>query len=192
MSKASKDRYVRRQVGKALVKNLQTRSCGDCTVCCTVMGVKALDKPVDVTCQHLYKGDDPGIGSCSRCGKEDGPCNCKGCGIYAKRPSSCKEFHCAWRHSFDFFPEFEGRPDRLGVMFDMATAKVFPGGAFVVRESREGAVDAIEADLWEIAERDGIVFFVVKGQEARRIIANDANMSLARELARRTLPVVPS
>lgn len=172
MSKASKDRYVRRQIGKAMAKGLQARSCGECTVCCTVMGVTSIDKPVDVACKHIEGSQ---------------------CGIYAKRPSACKEFHCAWRHGFDFFPEFSGRPDRLGVMFDMASAsKVFSGGAFVVRESREGAVDAIEVDLWEIAERDGIVFFVVKGHQPRRVIANDANMAIASELIRRTLPVVPS
>jgi len=174
MSKASKTRFMRRQVGKAMAKNLQSRSCGDCTVCCTVMGVVSIDKPVDETCKHV-EGNR--------------------CGIYGSRPSACKEFHCGWRHSFDLLPGVgeEGRPDKLGVMFDMASAsKVFSGGAFVVREAREGAIDAIEVDLWEIAERDGIVFFIVKGQTPRRVIASDANMAIASELVRRHLPVVPS
>ena len=50
------------------------RSCGDCTLCCTVTHVPELAKPVGTTCS-----------------------NCAiGCTIYNTRPQSCRTFNCAW------------------------------------------------------------------------------------------------
>lgn len=52
------------------------RECGNCTLCCTLVGVHALDKPMGQHCPH---------------------CNVnKNCKIYDTRPSECKDFDCAW------------------------------------------------------------------------------------------------
>jgi len=48
--------------------------CGDCTECCFVMGVEALNKAQYQKCEHI----------------------CKGCTIYDQRPDSCKSFNCTW------------------------------------------------------------------------------------------------
>lgn len=72
-------------------------SCGDCTACCTLMAVVELDKPRCVSCKHLDKG----------------------CGIYATRPQSCREFECIWLQTQKTSAPWPKRlrPDRCGVMF---------------------------------------------------------------------------
>jgi hypothetical protein len=52
------------------------RSCGGCTMCCKVLGITELQKPVGKWCPHCDIG--------------------KGCKIYETRPQECRTFHCAW------------------------------------------------------------------------------------------------
>jgi len=53
-----------------------TRSCGDCTMCCKVLAVAAMNKPLLTWCPQCQIG--------------------KGCAIYATRPAECAEFACLW------------------------------------------------------------------------------------------------
>jgi hypothetical protein len=53
-----------------------TKSCGDCGLCCKLLGVAPIDKPAGQWCAHY-----------SRKG---------GCGIYAQRPAPCASFRCLW------------------------------------------------------------------------------------------------
>jgi len=53
------------------------RSCGSCTLCCTVLPLPELQKPPDISCIHAVAG--------------------KGCAIHGNRPSSCRQFFCGWR-----------------------------------------------------------------------------------------------
>lgn len=52
------------------------RSCGDCTLCCKLLGVRALDKQPFVYCSHCTVGT--------------------GCRVYQARPEECKDFNCMW------------------------------------------------------------------------------------------------
>jgi hypothetical protein len=52
------------------------RSCGGCTMCCKVLGITELQKPVGKWCKHCEIG--------------------YGCRIYETRPAECRTFHCAW------------------------------------------------------------------------------------------------
>ena len=85
-------------------------ACGACTACCRALGVAELDKPEWKKCSHVISS---------------------GCGIYADRPQSCRDYSCIWRQSQDHSPMPKAyRPDRLGVVFDE------PGqepGTFVAR-----------------------------------------------------------
>ena len=64
------------------------RSCGDCTLCCKVYPVPAVDnKPANVWCKHCTPG--------------------KGCGIWAVRPQFCKDFHCHWIHEHSLGEEWK-------------------------------------------------------------------------------------
>ena len=53
-----------------------TRTCGGCTLCCKVMAVEELAKPVSSWCPHCKPG--------------------RGCLIYADRPAECRAFSCLW------------------------------------------------------------------------------------------------
>ena len=61
---------------KTLDKPAPGRSCGSCTMCCKVLGIKELAKPVGKWCSHCDIG--------------------KGCKIYDTRPQECQTFHCLW------------------------------------------------------------------------------------------------
>jgi uncharacterized protein len=52
------------------------RECGECTLCCRLLGVHELDKEPLIECKH-----------CSAS---------VGCKIYKERPNECKDFNCAW------------------------------------------------------------------------------------------------
>ena len=52
------------------------RLCGDCTLCCKVMAIEALAKPVNSWCPDCRPG--------------------RGCMIYAHRPAECESFSCLW------------------------------------------------------------------------------------------------
>ncbi len=71
------------------------RKCGDCTLCCTVMGVTDLEpvKEAGVRCSHV----------CSR-----------GCRIYQDRPTTCREFACVWVQGG--LPKAM-RPDKVAMVF---------------------------------------------------------------------------
>jgi hypothetical protein len=71
------------------------RACGTCTLCCKVMAVQALDKPVGTWCQHCAPG--------------------AGCKIHPTRPQECRTFSCLWLAD-PKFPE-NLRPDRTKVVF---------------------------------------------------------------------------
>lgn len=86
--------------GEAMILPLpiaEERSCGSCTVCCTVLGVRELAKPMRTPCAH-----DSG----------------KDCRIYAERPQSCRDFSCLWLLDEEsrMIPA-TWRPDRKRVMW---------------------------------------------------------------------------
>jgi len=66
------------------------RECGECTMCCKVMGIEELEKPAGTWCTHCTTG--------------------RGCSIYDRRPAECRAFVCAWLQS-DVFGE-EWKPSR--------------------------------------------------------------------------------
>src|SRR5256714_12397075 len=52
------------------------RECGDCTMCCKIMGITSLAKPPGVWCSHCRPG--------------------RGCAIYGQRPQDCRDFVCGY------------------------------------------------------------------------------------------------
>ena len=52
------------------------KTCGDCGLCCKLMGVSSLAKPPGKWCIHFRRAS--------------------GCGIYLDRPSDCIAFNCTW------------------------------------------------------------------------------------------------
>lgn len=83
------------------------RQCGSCTLCCKVLEVTDLDKPVNTVCRHILAGG--------------------GCEIYDERPRQCRSFSCAWLQGHlddNWFPETVGMVlhyglDALNVQVDL-------------------------------------------------------------------------
>jgi len=73
------------------------RTCGACTLCCTVMAIDKPDiqKEAGVTCRHCRGG----------------------CTIHAARPQLCRDFHCGWRQ-LPILDE-SWRPDLSGVFVEI-------------------------------------------------------------------------
>jgi hypothetical protein len=76
---------------------VQGRTCGECTLCCTVMAIDKPDiqKEAGVKCRHC-SGD---------------------CTIYQTRPTLCRDFYCGWRQ----LPILDDswRPDRSNVFVEL-------------------------------------------------------------------------
>lgn len=104
------------------------RSCGACSLCCTVLRVDALRKPGGTPCPEL---GPPGTG----------------CSIHPTRPPICRRYRCLWLQGG---LDEEDRPDRLGAVPDL----VSEGAAtrLALREAAPGAFDA-SPRLQEIAAR---------------------------------------
>jgi Fe-S-cluster containining protein len=68
------------------------KPCGDCSLCCKLLGVAALDKPAGKWCAQFLKGG--------------------GCGVYRDRPDACSTFQCLWSESEKLDERW--RPDRCG------------------------------------------------------------------------------
>jgi len=74
------------------------RSCGDCSLCCKLLRIDVLNKPVGKWCTHCA----PGRG---------------GCTIYQSRPAQCRDFHCLWLTSPMLGPEW--RPNKCKMFLRM-------------------------------------------------------------------------
>lgn len=69
---------------------LDVKPCGDCSLCCKVLRIAALDKAPGHWCPHFAKG--------------------AGCAIHSISPSECQRFQCLWSVSGGLGEEW--RPDR--------------------------------------------------------------------------------
>ena len=78
-----------------------SRSCGTCSLCCTVLRVDELGKRAGDDCSHQRGG--------------------MGCGIYETRPSICRSYQCLWRQGG---LEDDERPDATGGIVDLETVGV--------------------------------------------------------------------
>ena len=83
------------------------RSCGSCTLCCTVQGIKEGmpgtpngEKLPNMACPYA---------------KTHAP-SCGGCTIYETRPQECVSYQCMWLGGFGGSGD---RPDKLGVLFEV-------------------------------------------------------------------------
>ncbi len=103
------------------------RSCGECSLCCTVLRVDELTKLAGVSCVHQ---------------DTHGP----GCAIHDQRPAVCRGYSCLWLQGG---LEERDRPDRLGAVVDLRTEDM--GNRL---EIRQGVSDEFDRNqrLREIAE----------------------------------------
>jgi hypothetical protein len=69
------------------------RACGDCSLCCKILGVEEIQKPVGKWCQHCKAG--------------------RGCLIYESRPAACQHFACQWLIDGSFGDEWKPRRSKM-------------------------------------------------------------------------------
>lgn len=139
-------------------------TCGDCTACCTTMGVAELDKAPARRCPH----------QCAA-----------GCGIYETRPPTCREFECVWlQGTFHGDPrEASLRPDLFGFVLVAADPARFGLHVVFAHEVWSGAVE----DPKKMAVLEGFaqVSLVVVTSGSRRKVMGPADKEKEiRELAR--------
>jgi hypothetical protein len=91
------------------------RTCGGCTLCCTLVPVKELAKGSFTACRHQRSVIH-----------RDGP----GCAIYANRPPGCRHWQCVWLNS-PTVPD-DMRPDRVGFVVDQTPDLVEANGKEMV------------------------------------------------------------
>ncbi len=104
-----------------------TRSCGTCSLCCSVLRVDELSKRAGDDCRH-QQGE-------------------RGCGIYTDRPTICRAYQCLWRQGG---LEEDERPDETGGIVDLETMGI--GLRLGIRMRRLEEFDAA-SKLRAIAER---------------------------------------
>jgi len=90
----------------------EAAACGNCTLCCKLLGVKELSKPDGVWCEFCNRGGTA-VGSA-------------GCTIYANRPDSCRAFECGYL--INRLPE-EFRPDRVKMVITGTSEEI---GAHII------------------------------------------------------------
>ena len=123
----------------------ESRACGECSLCCKVMKIEELEKPVGRWCPHCR----PGQGGCS---------------IYSGRPPSCRSFACAWLQGA--LP-LEQRPDTTKVVFTESAAGWV---AVHVDESFPDAADRepVAGQIQKLALKMPVVILC---GETRRVVA---------------------
>ena len=122
------------------------RHCGECTACCTILGVPELEKPRYTACEH-----DTG----------------KSCGIYEKRPGSCRSFKCVWLQGL---VPIEERPDKTGIIWSVTTPNPGKPQYPVAMEVTEGSskVEPGLSMILRVTERTPVI--IISSGNTRRIV----------------------
>lgn len=121
---------------------MDARTCGECTLCCKLMGVPELKKSSAEWCGDCVQG--------------------KGCGVYEERPQSCRNFQCFWLMD-DAFPD-DFRPDRIGAL---AASNDSPDSAVLhVDPARRRALNTPRVDaMLKALMKTYAKVFIVQGKE---------------------------
>lgn len=149
---------------------LLLRSCGDCSACCTPLGIDndGLRKPPGVPCHHL------------------GPAG-RGCTIYATRPTHCQRYLCGWRNGIG---EDAHRPDRLGILLsacmvraELVTSLRLPATAFLCHSTHAGDLSRAATEYLEAVAVQYIVIGV-EHETARWAVGPELALTRAMTLCR--------
>jgi len=119
------------------------RSCGECTLCCKLIGVTELDKPKGIWCKHC----DVGVG----------------CKIYANRPAECRAFHCGYLVNDRLGEHWKPSRSKMVVTTDGPSVTIY------VDPGRPGAwrVEPFQSELKHLAQqamRDNAQILVQQGK----------------------------
>lgn len=142
------------------MKKKMDNICGECTACCTVIGVAEFKKPMYQQCEHVCK---------------------TGCSIHKDSPKECKDYQCFYyRNPVDI----NLRPDKLGIVLDAQNTKM--GMTLVAREVFVGASDKPEVQkfLAGLMDETNAPVYVIRPDGSRSITVPRANARAAEQLRR--------
>lgn len=122
------------------------RECGECQMCCTLMGVKQLEKHPNQPCEHQCP---------------------TGCAIHDSRPQECRTYQCQWRFD-ESFPE-ELRPDRVGCIIDIHETPLGPGVVCHQTRPNQWREDPIMGILMQLAKHHQCFVYVIHGNDRQAI-----------------------
>ncbi len=138
-------------------------ACGSCTMCCKLMGIKAIDKPKNKTCSNCIAG--------------------VGCSIYSDRPQECKSFRCIWLQTQELGPARRMteamRPDKSKIILHTTpdekgiVAKVDPGFPMAWQESDVTAVLSVLSMSLLVLIEAGNRYWLIDKQNAREVIMSE-------------------
>lgn len=123
-----------------------TRECGDCQLCCELIGVEELRKHPHERCQH----------QCAT-----------GCSIHGSHPRECRTYQCQWRAD-ENVPE-ELRPDKLGCIIDVHDTPI--GLAVVCHQARpnQWQEEMIAGILGNLAKHHQCWIYAIYGNDRQAV-----------------------
>lgn len=125
---------------------MTARSCGDCGMCCRLLGAPSLGKPPRRRCLHWSRA--------------------RGCAIYEDRPPECSGFNCTWLLSASLDEAW--RPDRAGFLMHSEN-----GGARLIVEVDPARPQAWRKPPFEAALRgwaaEGLEVLILVADRAWRL-----------------------
>ena len=145
------------------------RQCGDCSLCCKVLGIPELEKPKDSWCPNFA----PGIG----------------CRIYADRPPSCRNFNCRWLTDPTMGPEWkpslckmvvDSRPSLFVVHVDPAATRPWSAEPYISVLKRLSAQGLTKGVIVMAIERRRTIVILPDCEVDLGVIRPDARIAMER------------
>jgi len=146
-----------------------SRQCGDCSLCCKLLGIPELNKPKDEWCPNFAAGI--------------------GCRIYADRPPSCRDFTCRWLADPTMGPEWkpsickmvlDAKPRLLVVHADPAVTRPWRAEPYFSVLKRLAAQGLTKGTMVMAIERRRTIVILPAREVALGLIDPDARVALDR------------
>jgi len=145
------------------------RQCGDCSLCCKVLGIPELDKPKDSWCPNFVAG--------------------AGCRIYADRPPSCHNFVCRWLSDASMGPEWkpsvckmviDSRPSLFVAHVDPAVSRPWCAEPYISALKRLSAQGLTKGVIVMVIERRRTIVILPDREVDLGVIGPDARIAMER------------
>ena len=143
------------------------RQCGDCSLCCKVLGIPELEKPKDSWCPNFEAGI--------------------GCRIYAQRPPSCRSFVCRWLTDPMMGPEWkpsvckmvvDSKPSLFVVHVDPAVSRPWRAEPYFSVLKRLAAQGLTKGTLVMVIERRRTIIILPDREVDLGVIGPDARIAM--------------
>ena len=144
-----------------------SRQCGDCSLCCKVLGIPELEKPKDQWCPNFLAGT--------------------GCRIYATRPPSCHNFVCRWLSDPMMGPEWkpsvckmvvDSKPSLFVVHVDPAVSRPWRAEPYFSVLKRLSAQGLAKGTLVMVIERRRTIIILPDREVDLGVIGPDARIAM--------------